>query len=270
MENTANPGPTKKSADVPAIRGPFRGLVITFPKDKNLKEFIEIYSSITFEHPNFYYSKSDKYKCIIYYKYPYDVATLVSKYGSTTNLDFSIYYDELTKTLQPNVLYVVTKNVNMLLAKVEQLRGTIIYKSRIGFQIKFEDFKAAAIAHEELRKDFTAKFAYRSEVNKYSNPRKITKTDEEKYQLKSDIKLLIQKYKRNSENPAFKEELSDLHRRQNDLNQRRIRQAAENLDFANISWNKAVDKEEEEGEAEKEEEESKNILEKLQELYRNL
>lgn len=264
---------SSKLADTPAIRGPFKGLIITFPRNYNFTDFNKLYPSLTFEHPNFYFSKFDKHKCIIYYKYSYDVATVLSKYENEKKWNFSIYYDELTKTLQPNVLYIISKNPKKLSTKIEQLNGSIIYKTSISHLIKFEDFKMAAIAHEELRKEFSVKFAYKSEVNKYCNPSKITKTDEEKYQLKDDIKLLIQKYKQNYENKDFKEELNEIHRRQSELNKQRIRNAAENLDFANISWNQAMEvefEEEEIKESEEDENNLENVLEKLENIFKNL
>lgn len=258
--------PAKRLADTPAIRGPFRGLIITFV-NSDYNEFREIYPLLTFEHPNFYFCKSDKRKCIIYYKYPYDVATLISKFHNSTELHFSIYYDELTKTLQPDVLYVVTRDINKLLAKVEQLNGQIIYKTKIGFQIQFEDFKMTAIAHEELRREFSVKFAYKSEVNKYSNPVKITKQDEEKHQLKSDIKLLIQKYKGKAKTQECEQELNEIRRKQSGFNRERVQKAAENLEFANISWSAAYDSTDD---GNTEEREPENVFDELERLYKNL
>lgn len=265
---------SRRVSELPAIRGPYRGLIIILPKNNDFTEFKELYPSLTFEHPNFYFSKSDKHKCIIYYKYPYDVATLLSKHQGRGDLKLSIYYDELTKTLQSDVLYVVTKNVDNLLAKIEQLNGTIIHKAKIGFQIQFEDFKMTAIAHEELRKDFSVKFAYKSEVNKYRNPIQITKENEEKYQLKKDIELLIKKYKKNSENQEFKVELEGIRKRQKNIIYERIRRAGENLDFADISWNAGNDSSDSVDDEEKEEEAREcnpdNIFEELKKLYNNL
>lgn len=73
IENTSQ----VKELDTPEIRGPFRGILITFPENPDFKEFHKIYPSLTFEHPNFYCSKSDKHKYIIYYKYTYDIAILI-------------------------------------------------------------------------------------------------------------------------------------------------------------------------------------------------
>lgn len=261
---------TQTQANTPAIRGPFRALIISFLENNDFTEFKEIYPSLTFEHPNFHFCKSDKHKCIIYYKYPYDVATLISKYQNKVDLRFSIYYDELTKTLQPDVLYVVTKNTDYLLAKVEQLDGEIMYKTRIGFHIKFADFKTAAIAHEELRREFSAKFAYKSKVLKYSNPQKITKQDEEKYQLKNDIKLLIKKYKGIAMNQECENELNAIRGRQRGFNQERIRKAAEDLSFANISWNNQIEDAQEEEENKDEESNAESIFDELERLYKHL
>lgn len=257
---------SQRLAETPAIRGPFRGLIITFSKQTNFKEFYDIYPSISFEHPNFYFCKYDKFKCIVYYKYPYDVATLISKYE--TVFKCSIYYDELTKTLQHDVLYVVTTNTNKLLEKTKQLNGNILYKTQIGFQIKFEDFKMTAIAHEELRKEFSVKFAYKSEVNKHLNPIKITRFDEEKFQLKSEIKILLKKYEKSPTENQYQNEFKEFCSRENTIIHEKIKKVSENLELANVSWNDAINDSIEN--VEKVESDSENVLEELVKLYNRL
>lgn len=162
--------------------------------------------------------------------------------SNETNLDISIYYDELTTTLQQDVLFIKNKNLKNFAQKIEQLKGIIIYKNKFSFLIRFDDFKIATIAHEELRKEMSVKFAYKSEAKKYLQNARV---NEEKYQLKNDIKLLIEKYQINSQN--CEDKTIEIQEKQNQINRQN------ELD-----------------EQEEREKNPRNILETLQKLYHQL
>lgn len=89
---------------------------------------------------------------------------MLDKFKNNQDFDIFLYHDSLSNSLCPDILYLAGQETPTLLRILHQLQGEIIKKTRIGIQIKFETFKNAAIAYEEIRKDYTVKFAYKSQV----------------------------------------------------------------------------------------------------------
>lgn len=162
---------------MPLVKGPFRGVIISFHQDTNFNNFKDDYFEMTFNHNNFYRTWSDKQKTIIYYKNPYDAATIISKFESNKNYHISLYYDQLSKTLHPEVLYITGTISYTLLPTIKQLQGRIITETKKGIQVKFKNCKNAAIAQEEIRKEFKVKFAYKSEIPNKIDEAKSTQTN---------------------------------------------------------------------------------------------
>lgn len=244
---------------MPLVRGPFRGVLLTFHKDTDFKSFKDTYSKLTFNHNNFYKSISDRHKCIIYFKNPYDAATAIRAYKSDNNFSISLYQDQLSKTLHPEVLYIVGNICQALSKTITLLRGKVLTQSKVGVQAKFEDFRAAAIAHEELRKNVQVKFAYRSEVPNLQESstelsstthspcakitlRTINKTPEAQIKIQDDIYELVAKHKDYME--YLKEELKYAVRELSDdeiePNSSKTPDIPESPDSENISWNEQV------------------------------
>lgn len=197
----------------PKIIGPFRGILIDYTNNINYHEFKEIYAELTFHHPNFYRSESNKYGSIIYYRYPYDAATSIDKYQNNPNFKISRYNDKLSKTLNPDILYIETKDYPQLYDSIQKLQGTVIRKQQIGIQVKFQSFKQTAIAYEELRKNHYVKFNYKTlapRLNKQNiiieKEETIQDEDENKKisEIKQGIQSLLLKYK--GWTPALKNE----------------------------------------------------------------
>lgn len=155
-----------KQPNVPQTTGPFRGLLVKFSANPNYEEFINTFGRITFDHPGYQSSKTDRKKCIIYYKHPYNVANLLTQYEDNKGFKMYLYKDEISRTLHPEVLYIRT---NKIPTRIEELGGQIIKQSRGSLQVKFEDFRTTAVAHEELRQNYEVKFSYRSEVPMFVN-----------------------------------------------------------------------------------------------------
>lgn len=192
----------------PEIIGPFRGLLLEYHDDIKYNEFKEDYAELTFQHPNFYRSKSDKFKTVIYYRYPYDVAVQIDKYQNNTNFKASIFNDKFSRVLRPDILYVETKNSEPVHETVKMLQGAIIHNQEAGIQVKFHSFKQTAYAYEELRKTHCVKFAYKSLVPKTSSLKPIkqntAQADEtlnanteicEETKLEKEVQCLLDKYK---------------------------------------------------------------------------
>lgn len=152
---------------LPRIIGPFRGVLLSLYDSADLHEFKSTYSRLTLEHPNYSHSEGDKRKIIIYYRYSYDAANVINAYSNDTNFDISIYYDTFSKTLHPEILYIEGVHPQQLNTMVRNLGGKVIHKTRRGVQAKFENFREAAFAHEELRQLFQTKFAYKSDIPIY-------------------------------------------------------------------------------------------------------
>lgn len=189
----------------PKIMGPFRGILIEYNNNINFDEFKETYAELTFQHTNYYRSENYKNKSIVYYRYPYDAATMIVKHRNNPNFKISIYYDEISKTLRPDILYIETKDFSKVNVMIEALQGTIIYQQQSGIQVQFEDFKQAAIAYEEIRKHFLVKFTYKALVPKNDRQQNVIQVKEsicehEKSnidqisELKQDISTILQKY----------------------------------------------------------------------------
>lgn len=172
-------------------KGPFRGLILTFFKNIDPQGYKDILSKITFEHPNYMYSENNKRRCIIYYNNSYDVATVLEAYRGDEHFNMSIFYDKMSKTLDPLVLYIKKPNIKVLRV-IHLLNGEIITKTNLGCQVKFENFKAAAFAHEELGRETSVKFAYISEVPKSSYRTNLIEV--EKNELQEDVQKLFEKY----------------------------------------------------------------------------
>lgn len=219
----------------PSIKGPFRGLIINFERNTNFEEFKEVFAEITFQHPNHYFSEIDKRKAIIYYKNPYDVATTIDKYQNNGNFQISIFYDRFSRTLRPDVLYITAELKTNLTAQINQLHGEIINKTRVGVQVQFDTFKAAAIAMEELRRKFSVKFAYKTDV---IFDRQARANGNE---VEDSIQELLNKYKEWTPELKndFKKALSKINKEDQAGDTQRIKRASENLDLANISKEEA-------------------------------
>lgn len=241
--------------NIPLIRGPFRGIILIFHKDTNFDEVEKIHSNITFKHPNYYRSTNDKHKCVIYYKNPYDAAMVIDTHKENPNFQVYLYHDELSKTLRPDILYITGELTSKLNHILQQINGTIIKQSRLGMQVKFESFKAAAIAHEEIRKNHSVKFTYKSQVpyliaresgpeavklNRSAKPPKL-----EYSKTGQSMNEMLKQYKDMS--PAMKKEFRNTlekinENENNNRNLNRIQEAASNLDLANVSnWNKIME-----------------------------
>lgn len=237
------PKNTNQKPKAPTLIGPFRGLIIKFRRNTNFENFQNILFNITFKHPNFYKSSRDKRKCIIYYKNPYDVALLLEKYRDNHNQDFSIYLwlDEISTTLRPDILYIAGKLSSELKNTLQQLQGSVITTNQAGIQVKFENFKQAAIAHEEIRKDKIVKFAYKSKVS-YIGRAQSTKSHSN-IPLINEVNNMVSKYKtltltmQEEFNYAIKPDKKDDQRKNMD----KIKKASENLELANISWNQKIE-----------------------------
>lgn len=228
-----------KAVELPAIKGPFRGLIIKFPRNTNYTDFLTIYPLITLQHPNYYFSKCDKTKCVIYYKHPYDIATLISKYENNPYFTISIYYDSMTRTLQSNTLYITALKVQNILPKLEQLNGVIVKSTRAGIHVRFEDFKSTAIAHEELRKDCVVKFSYKSchthlELETMKLPGKNDYIED----LRTNMKSMLENYHQwtPSVRKKFEDTFKELLTEQEEKIKDKIKRVAENTEMANISW----------------------------------
>lgn len=239
---------------MPLVRGPFRGVLLIFHKDTNFNEFQKIQSKMTFQHPNFYKSTNDKHKCVIYYKNPYDAATVLDTYKENQNFRIYLYYDELSKSLRPDILFITGELTPRLDRILQQLKGTIIKQTTIGMQVKFAGFKEAAIAHEEMRKTHKVKFTYKSQVphdgineprpetSKFSEP-----LAEERSETERRMNAMLQQYK--ELNLAMKNEfrntIEKMKEKEKKTTLERIKEAASNLDFANVStWNQMMNEEE--------------------------
>lgn len=170
-------GNQSRKLNKPAITGPFRGLIILFEN--------------TFQHPNHYYSEVEKRKVVIYYKNPYDVATIIEKHEHNTNFKISILNDKYSSTLSPDILYITSKPNAKLIRQINQLNGRIIEKTRIGVLVQFQNFKSAAIAMEEMRRDFKIRFAYKT--NKVFDQRE--ESSFKRSEVEIDVLKLFQKHK---------------------------------------------------------------------------
>lgn len=206
----------------PAIRGPFRGVIISFKQETNFTEVKEIFAELTFHNPNHYCSELDKCKAIIYFKNPYDVAMVIDKHQSNVNFDITIFNDKLTRTLRHDVLHIKSRPTNKLLKFLEQLNGEFLYNTRISMLVKFENFKQAAIASEELRKLYVVKFAYKDHFEN----RDLTNVQN----LLKKVKGLTPDMKEN-----FKKEFEKVCREDKTKIQKKIEKTSENLELANVS-----------------------------------
>lgn len=226
--------------------GPFRGILLTFHKNTNFESLQESLVAMTFKHPNFFKSNSDKSKCIIYYKHPYDAATVIEKYCNNLNFSICIYEDEISKTLSPNILY-IQSSFNIGLSKLlSQLQGVIIYKGKDRIQVKFKNFKTAAIAQEEIGKEYKTKFCYISEVSDTKPKKPSTNNFSELEKISENITTLIEN---NPESiSTIKNNLAlameTLKIKEMEFNREKIRATAENLDLANVSWDDQINLEE--------------------------
>lgn len=281
---------------MPLIRGPFRGVLISFHAATNFDSFEEAYGSMVLKHTNFYKAFCDKHKCIIYYKNAYDAATVISKYRATSNFYISLYYDQISRTLHPEVLYVAEALTTDLSRMIEQLKGEVVSQSKMGIQIYFGSFKSAAIAHEELRRQYHVKFAYKSEVPNLSKPKPKPQTSDtqlvlpnvtaeevkaepensygtEMFQVRSkiqdDISTLVLKYK--SMTPMLMKELQLVTNQLNGNESKPnidTKKVSNNLERPNKSWNQEIDLEDKR--AEKCKKKISESMIKLQKLYNDL
>lgn len=214
----------------PKVIGPFRGILVKFNGNINFDEFKETYAELTFLHPNFYRSENYKRRSIIYYRYPYDAATMIQKYLHNPNFEISIYYDDISKTLRPDILYIETKEFSKLNNMIKALQGTIIYQQQSGVQIKFKTFKQTSIAYEEMRKHFSVKFTYKTLVPEYEKQNNVNGVEESNCEpstinqfskLEQDISTMLKKY--NGWTPIlekeFKKAFEEIKQKQNQVEQ---------------------------------------------------
>lgn len=242
----------ERDPGMPLVKGPFRGIIIKFYKHTDFNAFQSTHSKITFQHPNYYKSSNDKRKCVIYYNNPYDAATIIDKYKENRNFGIYLYIDEISKTLRPDILYIVGKPSQGMKYSLEQLHGTIIKETRVGIQAKFDDFKHAAIAFEEIHKQQSVKFAYKSQVpyieichrNPSENHQEIERPGIPKLGLDNKrIENILNEYQKWT--PAVKQEfktaLEQFNGSEMKRNLDRIKEAANNLSFADISRSPSVE-----------------------------
>lgn len=194
-----NSNPLKNQINWSVPRGPFRGLIITYNEDINLMEFQKIYNEITFQNQNFCFSHNDKHKHIIYYKYPYVVASIIEKYKTCKSFKMEIYQDNLTKFLCPDILFLKKLKMTAYLHhSIQQLEGQIIQEKKENVLIRFNSFHLAAIAQENLRITYNVKFAYKSEVPTIKNGKDQDQDQDQKKkdkkQIKKDIKDILDKF----------------------------------------------------------------------------
>lgn len=193
-------------AMLPQSRGPFRALVISFHAKTNVQEFKNLFFKLTLEHPNYSHSEGDKHKIIINYKYAYDVANLLEAHKTNSNIHINLFYDKLSRTLHPKVLYVQCTNTRHLRIVLINLGGDIIYQTSKGTQIKFKTFQEAAIAHEELREQFQTKFAYKTDIPVFLStglvvpePDRLVQKDQEiqehKLDMEQELRMSLENYK---------------------------------------------------------------------------
>lgn len=149
---------------IPLSRGPFRAIFISFHNETKIQEFKNLFFKLTLEHPNYIHFEGDKHKIIIYYKYTYDVAYILEAHGSNKNVHIRLHFDKLSRFLHPEILCIQCVNTRHLRIALVNLGGDIIHQTKKGTQVQFKNFKEAAIAHEELREQFSTKFAYKVEV----------------------------------------------------------------------------------------------------------
>lgn len=232
--------------DIPYSTGPFRAVIVKLTENTNFIRFQETLTSMTFTHPNFYRSFNDKHKCVIYYKHPYDVATVIEKYNNNEDFCVSLFEDEISKNLSPNTLYLSCGMKADLAKIIKHLNGIVIRQGKMSMQVQFPDFKTTTIAQEELGRDVKAKFAYKSEIPTTEPILKETKKLVNLDNISEDISILIEKYPGNIS--ALKNNLSTamekLKLKELEINRSKISKAAENLDLANVSWEDQITLEE--------------------------
>lgn len=144
---------------LPVPRGPYRAIIMEPCDNSDLNAFQTLYFSLTFGHQNFSHCVSDKNKTIIYYKYAYDVANILDYHKFNQNVKLNLFEDQASKTIHPPLNTRNDARINL-----NHLNGKIIHESRLGIQARFQTFKQAALAQEELRAKFLTKFCYKSEV----------------------------------------------------------------------------------------------------------
>lgn len=145
-----------------AVKGPFRGIIITFGSKLDILELQATLTELTLSHPNYNHSIGNKKNIVIYYKYPHDVALILESCKYAGNWNIEVYQDNLTRNLHPEILYVETKFKTKLSQAVSGLNGKITGTTKNGFLVQFKSFKNTTIAHEELRKLFPTKFSHRN------------------------------------------------------------------------------------------------------------
>lgn len=234
-----------KKPEFPTINGPFRGLIITTSRQNDLEPLKTLVNQLTFDHPNYLFSNNDKNKCIIYYRNPYDVATILDKYSSNSNYTVALYRDEISRSLHPRVLYITPTHNAGITQFIQELGGNIVSQNKFSIQAQFATFLQTTIAHEELRKECPCKFAYRSEV-----PQEEEEGKQSEAAGITDLRqILEQKNGAKSKNegsnnfsPNLIKEIKDVVARihSRDENIKKIKNASKNVDLANVSWKKGT------------------------------
>lgn len=230
----------------PKVGGPFRGLFIRFESSMGLGDFQGIFAEITFKHPNYLYCEFDKHKCLVFYKHPYDVATIMDKYKDNRSFHMSIYIDKLSKTLRPDILYILSAKTIKISNVLQQLNGQVIQQTNKSIQVQFDTFKQAGIAYEEMRKDYVIKFAYKSGIYTEYHDRK--NQDAQEPQL-FDRNATLQRALSNYEELVpdakreFKKAIEEIHFKEKQICLKKIKKASSGLQLTNLSWNQEIDAE---------------------------
>lgn len=263
-----------------ATRGPFRGILIKFHQTTNFLDMQRVLYKLTLDHPNFVSSEMDKFKCIIYYKSPYDVATVLQNCSQHANFTIDIYFDKFSRTLHPHVQRIPAQFNEKIQDIIHAFRGRILVDDRKGCLIGFKNFIDSALAHEELRRITSVKFSYLSDVPSHStqntntnsqnkqntniysqNKQNTNSNSHNKHNSKiNNLKKVVSVTDNNTKptkqpsisKEQLEHEIVEILRKHggwipntlttnqnlnedNEMNRKKIKLAAEKLDFANIS-----------------------------------
>lgn len=147
-------------------RRPFTSLLIKFHHKTNFHQFKDTFNELTLLHTNYCFSENDKNKSIIHYRHPYDIACLIDKYENNANFNISIFYNPLSLTLRPDILFIETKSISIIENIIKPFDGKIILLSPTNMQVQFKNFLLCASAFNEIQQYYNVKFAVEDKVPK--------------------------------------------------------------------------------------------------------
>lgn len=156
----------------------------------------------------------------------------------------SLYIDNLSKTLRPDILFILSDKNPRVASIIQQLDGEVILSTKKGIQVQFKSFKQAAIAYEELRRDYVIKFAYKSVIA--ADERELQQTQKPELLSRNiDLQGAIINYRElvPEVKTEFKKIIEKIEQDKKEYKLKKIEKAASNLDFANMSWNQQIDSE---------------------------